>query len=121
MKITKGSFGYKGTAYMSSDNYLVIEGFKRKIYKPKQIKTITSYQEKSRRISALYLFLTLATAVILTILLGIFGVIIGILIIIFLSKKNIIIEFADIVFTDDETVTLECTPRSVKKLFEFKH
>ncbi len=37
MKIIAGSFGITGSAFISRDNYLVIEGAQRVVYSPDQI------------------------------------------------------------------------------------
>lgn len=119
MKITGGSFGLKGGAYISRDNMLVIEGANKSVYSPDQIKSVSANKEKEKKFSILSF---LIGAIILGVLFGIFlnvlGVIIGVIIAIFGSYYSSSQNIVDIHFSDSKEVKLNCTPRSVKKLIK---
>lgn len=120
MKIQGGSFGVKGSAHISKDQQLVIEGAARGIYLPEQIQSVSANVIKEKKFGV---FGFLVGAVMLSIMLGFFlniiGVIIGFVVAVagsfYSESKNIV----EVKFTDEKTVALECTPRYVKKLIQF--
>lgn len=120
MKIIGGNYGIKGSAYISKDKKLVIEGAQKSIYSTEQILSVTASVTKEKKFGIIGF---IVGAVILSIILGIFlnvlGVVIALIIAIagsFYSEKTNIVE---IKFNDNKSVSLECTPRGVKKLIQF--
>lgn len=121
MKIVAGTFGVKGSGFISRDEKLVIEGAKKSAYKQSQIDHIESHTEKDRKLGLLIFILV---GVVLGILLGflygrggvITAVILAAIISAFYSEEK---NFVDINFTDGQSVSLDCTPRGVKKLIRF--
>lgn len=120
MKIIGGNFGVKGSAYISRDNMLVVEGAIKGIYSPDQIQSISTRTSKEKKFGIIGFILgAIILSVILGIFLGILGVGIALIVAIsgsFYSEKSHIVE---VKFTDDKSVTLECTPRRVNKLVRF--
>lgn len=120
MKIVGGNFGVSGSAFLSRDNKLVIEGAQRAVYSPKDVLSVTANVAKEKKFGCVGFILG---AIILGIILGLFlnilGVIIAVILAIagsFYTEKNNIVEVR---FNDNKSVTLECTPRGVKKLVQF--
>lgn len=120
MKITGGNFGIKGSAFISRDNKLVIEGATRGTYSPEQTVSVSANTAKEKKFGV---FGFIIGAIILSIILGIFLNIVGVAIAIVLAaagsfystSQNIV----EVKFDDQKTVSLECTPRGVKKLIQF--
>lgn len=118
MKIIGGNFGIKGSAYVSRDEKLVIEGTPNATYGKEQIRSVSATVSKEKRFSALsFLLGFLILALILGLLLNIIGVLIALVLAIagsfYGEKKNLV----EVQFSDEKAVTLECTPRGAKKLF----
>ncbi|WP_445360402.1 hypothetical protein ACJJIL_17860 [Microbulbifer sp. EKSA005] len=129
MKIISGSFGVEGSAYISRDNYLVVEGASKVIYSPDKIKSVSSQKVKEKKFS-LFRFLLAAAVlcIILWVFLGFIGLLVftsffGIAIAVVLaclvsfysvSKNNV-----EVKFLDEKSVVLECSPGGVKKLTQF--
>ncbi|HET8791805.1 MAG TPA: hypothetical protein VFM75_11410 [Modicisalibacter sp.] len=116
MKIIGGSFGNSGSAFVSRDK-LCIEGARKADYSRAQLDSVQSRTEKGRRF---HWFTAILGAVILgfalSLFLGVLGVIAGIALAIagsFHADKRNIVEIA---LADGNRVTLDCTPRGVKKL-----
>jgi hypothetical protein len=122
MKIIGGNFGNSGSAYISRDKKLVISGSTTFAYIPECIKKINSRIEKERKFGFVGFILgSIILSIIFGIFLNILGVLIGIIIALigsFYTNKNNIV---DITFTDDNQVTLECTNRGVKSLYNLKN
>lgn len=120
MKIIGGSFGLKGSAYISDDKELVIEGQNESVYLPVQIKTVSANTEKEKKFSIFsFLIGIFIITPILTLSLGIIGFIAGIIIAVIASYYSKKVNVVDINFTDNKEVRLKCTSRGVKKLIEF--
>ncbi|MCQ4323158.1 hypothetical protein [Stutzerimonas stutzeri] len=119
MKILGGNFGVSGSAFISRDQKLVIEGASKCIYIPEEISSVSANVSKEKKFG---IFGFLVGAIILSIVLGMFlnvaGVLLAIVIAIagsfYSESKNVV----EVKFKDDRAVTLECTPRSVKKLIQ---
>lgn len=119
MKIQGGSFGVKGRSHISKDQKLVIDGAAKGVYLPDQIQSVSASIIKEKKFGFFGFFFG---AIILSVILGFFLNIIGIIIAVVIAvagsfyseSKNIV----EVKFTDDKTVTLECTPRYVKKLIQ---
>jgi hypothetical protein len=120
MKIIGGNFGIEGSAWISRDNKLVVEGAQKGIYSPEQVITVSAKVIKEKKFGVLGF---IVGAVILSIILGIFlnvlGVVVGVAVAVagsFYSEKTNVVE---VKFSDDKTVLLECTPRGARKLVQF--
>lgn len=119
MKILGGNFGLSGSAFISRDQKLVIEGASKCIYIPEEISSVSVNVSKEKKFG---IFGFLVGAIILSIVLGMFLNVVGVLIAIVIAiagsfyseSKNVV----EVKFKDDRAVTLECTPRSVKKLIQ---
>jgi uncharacterized membrane protein len=120
MKIISGNFGVKGSAFISRDNKLVIEGAQKAVYSPEQILSVTANVTKEKKFGILgFIVGAIVLSIILGILLNILGVVIALVIATagsFYSKKSNIVE---VQLNDNKAVSLECTPRGVKKLLQF--
>lgn len=120
MKIVGGNFGVKGSAFLSRDNKLVVEGVQRAIYSPKEVLSVSANVTKEKKFGILgFIVGAIILGIILGFLLNLLGVIIALVIAIagsFYSEKSNIVEVR---FSDNKSVTLECTPRGVKKLVQF--
>lgn len=120
MKIQGGHFGVNGSAYISRDKKLVVEGATKGVYEPEQVQSVSANVSKEKKFG---IFGFLVGAIVLGVMLGIVfnivGVIIGIVVAIagsfYSESKNIV----EVKFKDDKSVNLECTPRGVKKLIQF--
>lgn len=120
MKILGGSFGVTGSAFISRDQKLVVEGASKGIYSPEEIKSVVASVTKEKKFG---IFGFLVGAILLSVILGIFFNVVGVVIAIVIAiagsfyseSKNIV----DVQFKDKKSVTLECTPRGVKKLIQF--
>lgn len=120
MKILGGNFGVKGSAFISRDNKLVVEGATKGIYGPDQIASVTASVSKEKKFGIFgFLVGAMILSIILGILFNIIGVVIGIVVAIagsfYSESKNIV----EVKFINEKSVTLECTPRGVKKLVQF--
>ncbi|SDG67717.1 hypothetical protein SAMN05216603_1034 [Pseudomonas benzenivorans] len=119
MKILGGNFGVSGSAFISRDQKLVIEGASKGIYAPEEIRSVSANVSKEKKFGV---FGFLVGAIMLSIVLGMFLNIIGVLIAIVIAiagsfyseSKNMV----EVKFKDDKSVTLECTPKAVKKLIQ---
>ena len=119
MRILGGSFGVKGSAYLSQD-VLVVEGAAKAQYRAEQIKSVTARIDSDKRFG-------LVGAALGVVLLGglglhffgLLGAIVGVAVSIagsfYTTKKNI----AEVVFADGKTLSLECTARAMSKLVQF--
>lgn len=120
MRILGGNFGVTGSAFISRDQKLVVKGALKGIYSSEEIKSVVASVTKEKKFG---IFGFLVGVIILSVILGLFfnavGVVIAIVIAIagsFYSKNKNIVE---VQFKDEKSVTLECTPRGVKKLIKF--
>lgn len=122
MKIIGGTFGVSGSVWISRDKKCVVNGIPQKAYTPSQIGKVTASQQKSKRFGALGF---IAGSVILAILLGAFlgalGVIIGIVIAAAGSFYSTTQNILQIDFVDDNSVTIECTPRFASRILALKN
>ena len=121
MKIINGNFGTKGSAYISRDNFLVIEGAQKSIHAPDQIASVTASTIQDKKFTIVgFIIGSLVLGSILFVFLNVFGLVIGIVAAWFGAKhsgnKSDIVE---VKFTDNKSVFLECTPRGFKKLTRF--
>ena len=120
MKIIGGNFGVNGSAFLSRDNKLVVEGAQRAVYSPNDVLSVTANVTKEKKFGILgFIVGAIILSIVLGLLLNILGVIIALTIAIagsFYSEKSNIVEVR---FNDNKSLTLECTPRGVKKLIQF--
>src|SRR5690606_1928546 len=120
MRILGGNFGVTGSAFISRDQKLVGKGALKGIYSSEEIKSVVASVTKEKKFG---IFGFLVGVIILSVILGLFfnavGVVIAIVIAIagsfYSENKNIV----EVQFKDEKSVTLECTPRGVKKLIKF--
>ncbi len=120
MKIAGGSFGVSGSAHISRDNMLVIEGAQRGVYSPEQILSVSANVAKEKKFGVFgFIVGAIFLGVVLGLVLNVIGVVIGIAVAAagsFYSEKS---NFVEVKFQDGKSVSLECTPRGVKKLVQF--
>ncbi|WEJ62179.1 hypothetical protein [Thiomicrorhabdus lithotrophica] len=121
MKIIGGTFGTSGSAYFSSDGYLVVDGAKMENYQPGDLSLIDARVDSEKRWSVLSLLggLLLITPL-LTLFFNLVGFIVGLVLTFVFSKYTSKVDLVDIAFKDGNKVSLDCTPRQVKKLVAFK-
>lgn len=120
MKIVGGSYGVNGSAYISRDQCLVVEGSARKVYPKGSATSASARSDKNNKFGCMGFAIG---AVLLSIMLGAFlnllGVVIGIAVAAagsFYTLKN---DFVDIEFNDGKKISLECSPNGVKKLINW--
>lgn len=120
MKIIGGTFGPKGSAAIYG-GVLNIAAAKKACYRHDQVAEVSYSTASEKKFGILG---ALIGAVLLAILFGLFlgglGILIGIGLAIagsFYTDKQ---ETAEILFDDGNRVMVECTPRAVKKLMDFK-
>ncbi len=78
MKIVGGNFGVKGSAFLSRDNKLVVEGAQRAVYSPNEVLSVFANVTKEKKFGILgFIVGAVILSVILGILLNVIGVIIG--------------------------------------------
>ncbi|MBG7601732.1 MAG: hypothetical protein IZT60_04185 [Gammaproteobacteria bacterium] len=120
MKIIGGNFGVKGSAFISRDKKLVIEGAQKAIYSPQQVLSVSANVTKEKKFGILgFIVGAIVLSIILGLLLNVLGVVIALVIAVagsFYSEKTNIVE---VKFNDNKSVSLESTPRGVKKLVQF--
>jgi hypothetical protein len=120
MKIVGGNFGVKGSAFISKDRYLVVEGVNRSIYSPAQVQSVTANVTTEKKFGVLgFIVGAVSLSVVLGLFLNALGFVLAIIIAVagsfYSDKKNIV----EIRFSDEKSVLLQCTSRGVKKLVEF--
>lgn len=120
MKIIGGNFGVKGSAFLSRDNKIVLEGAQRGVYSREQIESVSASVTKEKKFGIIgFIVGAIILSVVLGLLLNVLGVIIGLVIAVagsFYSEKTNRVE---VKFRDNRSVTLECTPRGVRRLVQF--
>jgi len=120
MKIIGGNFGVSGSAHISRDNKLVVDGAQQGIYSPDQVASVSASVTKEKKFGILgFIVGAIFLSIVLAIFLNVLGIVIGVVVAAagsFYSEKNNLVE---IKFSDNKVVTLECTPRGVKKLVQF--
>lgn len=120
MKIIGGSFGLKGSAWISRDDHLVVKGDKEVNYPRAAIASMNARQDKERRFGwGSFLIGMLVFGVIFNLLLPGIGLLIALALSIAGSYYTTREQFVEVAFTDGKQVTLQCTPRGVKKLMRF--
>lgn len=120
MKIVGGSFGLKGSAFLSN-NQLVVEGSRKAYFEAAQVVSVQTKVDASRGFGIFGAFIGVIVLGFLGLfLLGPFGAIAGIVVAIagsfYTQKRNL----AELAFADGSTLILECTPRAIDKLVRFR-
>ena len=119
MRIVGGSFGVKGSAFISG-NALMVEGSSKGQYQPAEVRSVSARVDAEKKFG----FIGATIGALLLgglgmVFLGLFGAIVGVLIAVagsfYSSKKNL----ADVSFADGKTLSLECTDRAIGKLVRF--
>lgn len=120
MRITSGTFGIKGSAFIGGGR-LHVESSKKASYKPEQIRRVEAGEVSDRQFS---LGRALLGAGLLGLLLALVAGPLGLLAGVFLgglggfaSEKH---NAAEVEFDDGNSVRLICTDRALNKLIKFK-
>lgn len=96
MKIIGGNFGVKGSAFISRDKKLVIEGAQKAIYSPQQVLSVSANVTKEKKFGILgFIVGAIVLSIILGLLLNVLGVVIALVIAVagsFYSEKTNIVE-----------------------------
>lgn len=120
MKIVGGSFGLKGSAHLSRDNCLVVEGSARAIYPKGSAQNAYARSDKDKKFGcAGFVIGAVILSAILGLLFNIVGIIIGVVLAAAGSFYTLKHDFVDLEFKDGKKISLECTPRGVKKLMNW--
>lgn len=120
MQIISGSFGVKSSAYISRDKLLVVEGDTKGIYAPEEIVSVTANVNKEKKFGVVgFIIGGLLLSVILYSFLGVAGVLIAVILALVGSFYSDKINIVDLKFSDNKQVSLDCTPRGVRKLMQF--
>src|SRR5690554_6425544 len=119
MKITAGSFGHKGSAYVAG-RVFAVEGITKRDYRAADIKAVDARVEKSRSFGVFGFIVGAAIfSLVGMALLGIIGALIGFAISVagsfYTSSTNVV----EVEFVDGNRLTAEGTDRSIKKLIRF--
>lgn len=120
MKIVGGSFGLKGSAFLSGDT-LAIQATKNADYHRDQVQSVDAQQVKEKSFGWLGAIVgALLLGALISLFAGPLGFLIGAAFAIagsfYTNKRNVV----SVAFADGSTVILECTPRAVDKLVRFK-
>lgn len=121
MKIVGGTFGVEGDAFINSAGELVVRGAKERRFPGTEIASVDTRVDKEKKFGCFgFVIGSILLAIPLGIFLNIFGLILAIVIAgagsFYANKTNI----ADVKFASGDSVSLECTPRQVKKLVNLK-
>lgn len=121
MKVIGGSFGTSGSAHISRDNTLVVKSGKKHLFKPEQVNSIDTRTESVGGLNAGrallgILFVGGAGLVFLGLIGAVIGAIIGLCLGFIKDKRNV----AELDLEGGKRITLECTPRAIQWLLEFK-
>lgn len=119
MKIAGGSFGLKGSAFISRDR-LFIEGSRNAEYGPADMRSLSARTETEKKFGLIGCAVgALLLGGLGMVFLGLFGAILGVVFAVagsfYSTKKNL----ADVTFEDGSTLILECTGRAMDKLVRF--
>lgn len=120
MKIVGGSFGLKGSAFISG-NTLVIEADRKADYPSSQFKSVDADEVSTKAFGLLGALVgAVVLSIVLSMVIGPLGVVAGVGLAIagsfYTSKRNLV----SVEFLDGFRVVLECTPRAVSKLFKLR-
>lgn len=120
MKIVGGSFGLKGSAFISGDA-LTIQSTKNADYHREQVRSVEAREVREKSFGWLGALVgSLLLGAMISFLVGPIGLIVGVFLAIagsfYTNKRNVV----SVDFIDGATVVLECTPRAVDKLVRFK-
>ena len=120
MKIIGGSFGLKGSVYLSRDKRLVIEGATKGIYSADQINKAVSRVVVQKRFGVGgFIVGFLVLSVILFIWINYYGIVVALVLSWLGSSYSDKVQIVDLDFADGNELSVECTPRGVKKLLGF--
>ena len=121
MKITGGSFGHKGSAYVAG-RVFAVEGVTKKDYRAADIKAVDARVEKSRSFGVFgFIIGALLFTFLGMLVFGVIGALIGFILSVvgsFYTTSNNVVE---VEFTDGHRLTATGTDRSIKKLIRFAH
>lgn len=121
MKITGGSFGHKGSAYVAG-RVFAVEGVTKKDYRSADIKAVDARVEKSRSFGVFgFIIGALLFTFLGMLVFGVIGALIGFILSVvgsFYTTSNNVVE---VEFTDGNRLTATGTDRSIKKLIRFAH
>lgn len=120
MKIVGGSFGLKGSAFISGGT-LAIDASIKADYRPQQVQSVVAQEIKEKSFGFLGAIVgSVLLGALLSLMIGPLGFLIGVALAIagsfYTSKRNVV----SVAFIDGTTVILECTPRAVDKLVRFR-
>lgn len=121
MKVIGGSFGTTGSAHISRDNTLVVKSGKKHLFKPDQVTSIDTRVESDSGFNAskglvAMLILGGIGLVVLNILGAIVGLLVGFGVGFLREKRNV----AELDIEGGKRLTLECSPKAIQWLLEFK-
>lgn len=120
MKIIGGSFGLKGSAFISGKT-LAIEADRKADYAAHQLKSVEASQVSSKAFGLLGALVgAVILGALLSMVLGPLGILAGIGLAIAGSFYTTTRNLVSVEFVDGSRVVLECTPRAVTKLFKLK-
>lgn len=119
MKITGGSFGHKGSAYVAG-RVFAVEGISKKDYRAADIKAVNARVEKSRSFGVSgFIVGAMLLPFMGMLMLGGIGALIGFSLALvgsfYISSTNVV----EVEFADGNRLTAEGTDRSIKKLIRF--
>lgn len=121
MKITGGSFGHKGSAYVAG-RVFAVEGISKKDYRAADIKAVDARVEKSRRFGAFGFIVGAGLFSMLGLLVfGVIGALIGFALAVAGSFYTASANVVEVEFADGNRLRAEGTDRSIKKLIRFAH
>lgn len=121
MKVIGGSFGTSGSAHISRDNKLVVKAGKKHVFRPDQVTGIDTMVESSGgfdfgRALVGMIFIGGFGLVFLHLVGAVFGILLGFGMGFIKSKRNL----AELNIDDGKRITLECSPKAIQWLLEFK-
>ena len=121
MRVIGGTFGVSGDAFINRQGELVIQAVKEVRFTGVQIKSLVARVEKEKKFGCFsFIIGAVILSLVLGLLLSIVGVVIGIILAAAMSFYSNSKNLVEVTFSTGDAVTLECTPRQVKKLVILK-
>ena len=121
MRIAGGSFGVGGTARIDEENRLVVSGVRHADFSGSEMVSAIARTDKEKKFGCLGFVLgALILGTVFGYFLSVLGVVIGVGLAAAGSFYTNTTNLVDIVFSSGEALSLECSPRQIKKLIRMR-
>lgn len=120
MKITGGTFGTRGYAFLRGDS-LDIRSDRKRVYPRQAVKRVEARTESQKNFGCLsFIVGALIFCTVLGLLIPVIGIFIGFVLAVALSFYTTQRQIVEITLNDDEKVTVECAGWQVRKLVSLR-